>query len=1725
MKRLLGMILAILLTIAPLASCGGGNGGDNSKPDSSGTVSSDTVSGDTTGSSTVDSDTTGSSTVDSDTTDSSTVDSDATDSGTVDSNADIRYKVNYYLQNIENDNYTLDSTDTLYGKAGDRAEAVVKSYAHFTLNGGKSSLNGTISGDGSLVLKVYYTRDTYKVVTGVNNSIRGAFTRLNGDYKYGKQLTVTATAKDGYTFEGWFENGNLVTKNSSYAFTVTRGISLEARFGEESKPKYIVNYYLQNIENDSYTLDSTDTLYGKAGDRAEAEVKSYAHFTLNEGKSSLYGTISGDGNLVLNVYYDREVYLVITTSQNDVSHGNFTRLNHGHRYGKQLTVTATANDGYIFEGWFENGNLVSTSGSYTFTMDRCISLEARFGEESKPKYIVNYYLQNIENDSYTLDSTDTLYGKAGDRAEAEVKSYAHFTLNEGKSSLYGTISGDGNLVLNVYYDREVYLVTTTSQNDESYGSFTRLNHGYRYGKQLTITATANDGYIFKGWYENGSLVSDKNSYAFTVDRDISLTASFIVDIGVKYTISYYLQNLRNDGYTLEKTETYYGEIGLIIELNILKREHYVANLEKGKLSGVIVPDGSLALSLYYDREVYTVSIGDGDSTGAVTGEGSYKYGTAVTLTAVRPAKLGYAFLGWESDGYETITDTNVTIEIDRNLTAVFGIDERMEIFDFTSTETECIITGLKEKSLTNIFVPSYVTKISQSAFEGCTALTELTLPFVGENADLTGKTHFGYIFGASSYSYNSSYVPSSLKKVTITGGKIGYSAFYGCKGLTEIIISNSVTYIDWHAFSGCTGLTEITLPLLVLNADGTGNFGYIFGASEYSENSSYVPSSLRKVTITGGKVGSYAFSGCTGLTSVTISEGVTSIGEYAFDGCTGLKSVTIEEGVTSIGDYAFSGCKGLTEVTILSSVTYIGNYAFEGCTGLTAVHITDLSSWCKISFDDSSSNPLYYAKNLYLNGELVTNLVIPNDVTRINAYAFYSCESIKSVDVPSSVTSIYYSAFSGCTGLTEITIPSSVTSIGWYTFEGCTSLKSVTIEEGVTGIGPYAFRDCTGLTEITIPSSVTSIYSSVFEGCSHLNELTLPFIGEKADGTGATYLGYIFGASSYSENSKYVPSRLKKVTVTGDKIGDYAFDGCKYLTSITIGTGIKSMVNNAFGGCTSLAELTIPFVGQNADGTGATYFGYIFGDSSYSERSDYVPSGLRKVTIAGGKIDDYAFYRWNCLTSVTIEQGVTGLGNSAFSGCTGLTKITIPNSVTEIGSYAFGWCDDLTEVTIPQSVTSIGSYAFLWCTDLTEVTIPQSVTSIGPRAFSNCTGLTEITLPFVGEKADGTGETHFGYIFGAGRYSYNGDYVPSSLKKVTITGGNIGSCAFYGCTSLTEVTIPSSVTSIDYYAFEGCRGLTAVHITDISAWYKISFSSYSSNPLYYAKNLYVNGELLTNLVIPNDVIEIKEYAFYNCESLKSVEIPSSVTGVGNYAFSGCTGLTEVTIPSSVTGVGDYAFSGCTGLTSATIPSSVTGVGNSAFSGCTGLTSVTIPRSVTSIGSGAFSGCTGLTSVTIPSSVKSIGDSAFYGCTGLTSVTIPSSVTSIGIGAFGGCTGLSEITLPFVGQSADGTGNTHFGYIFGANYCSENSSYVPSSLKKVTITGGKIGDSAFYGCTGLTEVTIPSSVTSIGYYAFEGCTGLKTVYYGGTETEWSSISIGSGNSCLTSAKIYYNSEQN
>ena len=649
-----------------------------------------------------------------------------------------------------------------------------------------------------------------------------------------------------------------------------------------------------------------------------------------------------------------------------------------------------------------------------------------------------------------------------------------------------------------------------------------------------------------------------------------------------------------------------------------------------------------------------------------------------------------------------------------------------------------------------------------------------------------------------------------------------------------------------------------------------------------------------------------------------------------------------------------------------------------------------------------------------------------------------------------TVIGIDREAFHYCGNLTSIEIPDSVTSIGASAFDGCKSLANVSFGEGIqlTKIEERVFGSCSSLEDIKIPVNVTVIDKRAFSGCSSLSSIEIP----------------------------------DNVTA----IGDSAFGFCSSLKSVVFGENSQLFVlvgNSAFYGC----------------------------PIEYAE----IPA------IAAPHINN------DSLKTVVITSG-DSIGDSAFSDCSNLTSVVIPDGVTNIGSSAFSDCSNLTSVVIPDSVTTIGNYAFLGCSSLTSLKIPDSVTSIGDSAFFNCL-IEHATIPAMAISS-----------------------MPySTVKTVIITSGtSINHMAFLLFDNLTSIQISDSVTSIDGNAFEDCANLTNIVFGENSQLTSIGDKAFSG------------CSSLASIEIPNSVTTIGSYAFYNCDSLTSIAIPDSVTTIGECAFSDCNNIASVIFSDSgrLTNIGDAAFHDCSSIESIEIPNSVVSIGRGAFSGCyslasvvfgensqlismggqvfsdcSSLTSIVIPGLVTNISEKSFSGCSSLASIEIHDEVTNIGGSAFYGCSRLTSIKLPASLTSIGWHAFSGCNMLAEVinkssldittnipqntTVEYFGDVANRAIEVHNGssrivnvddYLFytykGVHYLI---GYVGTNTE-LTLPESYEGDYyeiykyAFYRNNNITSITIPDSVTGIGYYAFVGCNNLTNITVSRNNTMYLSI---------------------
>lgn len=478
---------------------------------------------------------------------------------------------------------------------------------------------------------------------------------------------------------------------------------------------------------------------------------------------------------------------------------------------------------------------------------------------------------------------------------------------------------------------------------------------------------------------------------------------------------------------------------------------------------------------------------------------------------------------------------------------------------------------------------------------------------------------------------------------------------------------------------------------------------------------------------------------------------------------------------------------------------------------------------------------------------------------------------------------------------------------------------------------------------------------------------------------------------------------------------------------------------------------------------------------------------------------------------------VTEIGQRAFGGSR-IASLVIPGSVTHVGTEAFWHCDYLTNVTVERGTTHIGARAFYYCGNLETITLPDTLSSVNESAF----GKAPIRTLIISEGSEEV-PLHFADAF---KNTLKNVVIPDSVKI-------INDYAFYDFQNLTSVTIGKGVTHIFSYAFYGCSKLTEVHISDLAAWCKISFSqgfsipTPTANPLCNGGKLYLNGKLVTDLVIPNSVTSVKGAAFSGCSSLTSVTIPDHVTSLGAYTFSGCSSLTNLIIPNSVTSIGECTFADCTGLTSITIPDSVTSITNSADS--THLNS--------------FRNCS-IDRLIIADGSKTITYKIIVG--NPKSVLIPGSITSIGRGAFSDCDRLEDVYITdpsawckinFETSTSNPMENAYRLHILGADgkeltefALDDSVTEIPDKRfqkcrKPIKVTIGdnvtRIGESAFEDCSNLMEIVFPKGLDVIEYDAFWMCEKIETIYFKGTEAEWNLVIIDNGNYMLKYANIIFN----
>ncbi len=496
-------------------------------------------------------------------------------------NSNTKYTVEHYVENLEGTGYTLRETETdKIGVTGQKATAKAKTYAGFTYdpNVTGTKTEGTILGNGSLVLKLYYRRNSYKVTYEYNNTVAGASTLpAEVSYKYEEDVNVAGVATaPGYTFSGW-KTDDATVSNGKFEMPA-KNVKLVGGFTANNNTKYTVEHYVENLEGTGYTLRETETdKIGVTGQKATAKAKTYAGFTYdpNVMGTKTEGTILGNGSLVLKLYYRRNSYKVTYEYSNTVAGASTLPAEASYKYEEDVNVSGAATaPGYTFSGWKTDDATVS-NGKFEMPAKN-VKLVGEFTANNNTKYTVEHYVENLEGTGYTLRETETdKIGVTGQKATAKAKTYAGFTYdpNVTGTKTEGTILGNGSLVLKLYYRRNSYKVTYEYSNTVAGASTLPAEASYKYGADVNVAGAATaPGYTFSGWKTDD--VTVLNGKFEMPANDVILAGGFIKN-SYPYFVTYHYEDAKgNEIYADDSVKNVLAEFESVIPYNTTSPKKY-----------------------------------------------------------------------------------------------------------------------------------------------------------------------------------------------------------------------------------------------------------------------------------------------------------------------------------------------------------------------------------------------------------------------------------------------------------------------------------------------------------------------------------------------------------------------------------------------------------------------------------------------------------------------------------------------------------------------------------------------------------------------------------------------------------------------------------------------------------------------------------------------------------------------------------------------------------------------------------------------------------------------------------------------------------------------------------------------------------------------------------------------------------------------------------------------
>lgn len=975
-------------------------------------------------------------------------------------------------------------------------------------------------------------------------------------------------------------------------------------------------------------------------------------------------------------------------------------------------------------------------------------------------------------------------------------------------------------------------------------------------------------------------------------------------------------------------------------------------------------------------------------------------------------------------------------------------------------------------ALVELALPAGLEAIGLGAFRQCTALEEISVPFLGNTRGGEFR-YFSYIFGAQQQE-EGSVVPASLKRVALTDSLTALPAyaFYGCAGVEEITLPQTVVEIGESAFAHCCALTAMDLVNI-------------------------------------SNISARAFFG-SGLRSIVIPEAITALPDGIFAECVDLETVTLPLTMTAIGESAFYNCTLLSAISLPDSIETIGKAAFCSCTALRAISLpASLISLPEQAFESCSS---------------LTTVIFPAELKLIGSNAFADCTVLNTVSLPAALQRIGRNAFVNCGALAAISLPQSLMTIESGAFKN-TALLTVTIPGTVSAIGSGVFEGCVRMTELTLPFVGASSGGGSNANLGYLfggsNESVLPATLTKVFVQGGENVTV---AESAFNGCKYVEEIVFGEGVVSILNGAAA--NCPRLLYVSLPTTLSSVSSGAFSASYHLYEVenlsgrsldgVFPYAleirtSEQARSPRIAHEKFLFakyGDSWYIAACDFsaqevvMPTGIQYAgTTLQWKVPAYFFFNNNEVKTVFLPSAVTEVGRYAFVS-NRIETVTFHDyaPVTTIYSYTFSNNSYLKTVSLPRAVQVIEEDAFRSCTALANLTLSASLRAIGDNAFIYCGSLQNVTLPSGVESV--------------GNYAF---YECRRLEEVALSASlkTLGEYAFASCIALRRVTCGNQLTDIGSFAFSGCRALSDVTL--------------STTLLRIGDSAFRNCDGLVQISLPNSVTTLGACAFYDCGALREIRLSSALQSIGNSAFYNCDALTQISMPNTVLTLGEYAFYDCDALASVVLSTRLTAILQYTFNDCDALTEITIPTSVRSVESYAFYSADSLKKVVLSSQVQTLGTNAFGLCYNLFDVYYngslplragyvddggsyisyfavvihtnmndsPSVEVKIGSDLTFRCWNGYGLLLSYSGtrEELSFSGLSYNGIALTNIRIREGAFKNNTTLKKLTISGTvtQLQTGAFRNCDALVEVTVlGSGLTDLPSYAFAGCDYLRTV---------------------------------